>query len=152
MSKIKSFRGQMASSTQEIIHLHTNDGSVGYRIKKLEAIQKSPGAASKDCEGLIQVWKISQDTTDAAVIGTIDFSNQRLLGIVFYTGDPNADQSPDEFVSIFDNEVFNQDIYITYFDVRGVNDPMNYYIELEQMSLDLNENTVATLKDIRNVA
>jgi len=30
--------------------------------------------------------------------------------------------------------------------------PVNYYIELEQMKLDLNENTVDTLKDIRNVA
>jgi len=29
---------------------------------------------------------------------------------------------------------------------------MNYYIELEQVKLDLNENTVATLKDIRNIA
>ena len=29
--------------------------------------------------------------------------------------------------------------------------PVNYYVELEQMKLDLNENTVATLKDIRNI-
>ena len=28
---------------------------------------------------------------------------------------------------------------------------VNYYIELEQMKLDLSENTVATLKDIRNI-
>ena len=29
--------------------------------------------------------------------------------------------------------------------------PCNYYIELEQVKLDTNANTVATLKDIRNV-
>ena len=150
MSKVKSFRGQLASSTQQTIHLHTNDGSTGYRIKKLEAIQKSPGTASKDCEGLVQVWKVKQDLTDVANMSTINFSNQTLLGIVFYSGDPAADQYPNEFVSIFDNETFNQDIYITYYDVRGINDPMNYHIELEQVKLDLNENTVATLRDIRN--
>jgi len=27
----------------------------------------------------------------------------------------------------------------------------NYYLELEQFKLDLNENTVATLKNIRNI-
>ena len=146
---IKSFRGQLESSTQQTIHLHTNNGAMGYRIKRLEAIQKSPGTVSKDCEGLIQVWKVSQDPTSTD-IRTNDFSNQTLLGIVFYSGDPAADQYPNEFVSIFDNETFNQDIYITYYDVRGINDPMNYHIELEQVKLDLNENTVATLRDIRN--
>ena len=30
-------------------------------------------------------------------------------------------------------------------------EPVNYYIELEQMPLALDENTVATLKDIRNI-
>ena len=33
-----------------------------------------------------------------------------------------------------------------------VGESVNYYIELEQIKLDLNENTVATLKDIRNIA
>jgi len=56
-------------------------------------------------------------------------------------------------VVIFDNEVFNQDIYITYTDNGGgSNEDINYYIELEQIKLDLSENTVATLKDIRNAA
>ena len=42
---------------------------------------------------------------------------------------------------------FNQDIYITCKSSGN----MNYYMELEQIKLDLNENTVATLKDIRNI-
>ena len=49
------------------------------------------------------------------------------------------------------NEIFNQDIYITHVD-SDASAPINYYIELEQIKLDLNENTVATLKDIRNIA
>ena len=51
---------------------------------------------------------------------------------------------------IFDKEIFNQDIYITSKTITG-SDEANYYIELEQVKLDLNENTVATLKDIRNI-
>ena len=47
---------------------------------------------------------------------------------------------------------FNQDIYITHTNLHADAGPVNYYIELEQIKLDLNENTVATLKDIRNQA
>ena len=52
---------------------------------------------------------------------------------------------------IFDNEKFNQDIFVTNVDVVGNSAPINYYIELEQIKLSLDENTVATLKDIRNI-
>ena len=38
-----------------------------------------------------------------------------------------------------------------YDEISGTQQKMNYYIELEQVSLDLTENTVATLKDIRNI-
>ena len=48
-----------------------------------------------------------------------------------------------------DNEIINQDIEIGNKESQG--NSMNYYIELEQIKLDLNENTVSTLKDIRNV-
>ena len=45
---------------------------------------------------------------------------------------------------------FNQDIYVTHEDTVG-SQPCNYYIELEVVKLALDENTVATLKDIRNI-
>ena len=53
---------------------------------------------------------------------------------------------------VFDNVIINQDIDITNIDrddsaTQGV----NYHIELEQVKLSLDENTVATLKDIRNI-
>ena len=51
---------------------------------------------------------------------------------------------------IFDDDVFNQDIYITHVETVGT-EPCSYYIKLEQVKLSLDENTVATLKDIRNV-
>ena len=46
--------------------------------------------------------------------------------------------------------IFNQDIYLTHLESQG-SSAVNYYLELEQIKLDLNENTVATLKDIRNI-
>ena len=49
------------------------------------------------------------------------------------------------------NEKFNQDIFVTVSDANAGSVRCNYYIELEQMSLDLSEQTVTTLKDIRNV-
>jgi len=53
--------------------------------------------------------------------------------------------------TIFDGEIFNQDIYITSVDTDSTA-AMNYYIELEQFVLNPDEATVATLKDIRNAA
>ena len=55
-----------------------------------------------------------------------------------------------ELHTVFDNITFNQDIYVTAVELAGGR-PTNYHIELEQVKLDLNEQTVATLKDIRNV-
>jgi len=138
---IKTFRGTMADQTQDTIVLHTNDGSVGYRIVKLQMIPKEAGGA--DIEGTLKVYKVSQTTIDR----TIDFSDDTLLGGGFSS---YRDNSFFNEVYIFDNEIFNQDIYITYFD-SSTGQPMNYYLELEQVKLDLSENTVATLKNIRNL-
>ena len=54
-------------------------------------------------------------------------------------------------VIVFDNMKFNQDIFVTNVDGGAENRAINYYIELEQVKLRLDENTVATLKDIRNI-
>jgi len=143
---IKTFRGLIADAAQDTIVLHTNDGSTGYRIVKFQIMVTEPGEQSS--EHTLKIFTISQ--TLASINNTIDFSDQTLLGVGWLgfgasTGPTNI------IVTIFDNNVFNQDIYITCSDVGGFAKPCNYYIELEQVKLDLNENTVATLKDIRNV-
>ena len=43
MSKVKSFRGKIASGTQDTIVLHTNNGSTGYKITKFQMIPEKPG-------------------------------------------------------------------------------------------------------------
>jgi len=142
MSKIKSYKGLMADDTQETIPLHTNDGSTGYRIVKFQAMAAD---TAKLQQSVLKIYKVEQTTID----DDIDFSDNRLLGAIYFTKNDDT-KYPIVQSTIFDNEVFNQDIYITHKDA-STGEPLNYYIELEQMKLDLNENTVATLKDIRNV-
>jgi hypothetical protein len=143
MSKMKSFRGLIADGNQDTISLHTNTGSVGYKIKKLQVLSQSP--TTKAPEAILKVYSVEQTSVDA----TVDFSDQTLLGVAFLKhGSTNT--TYDTEIIIFDNTTFNQDIYITSIDASD-NSAMNYYLELEQFALDLNENTVATLKDIRNI-
>jgi len=129
---------------QDTIVLHTNDGSTGYRIVKFEVIPNDPSNAAP--EAIVQIWKVSQTSFDAL----IDFSDQTMLAAAYYSGHTNS-AYPQDVIIIFDQEEFNQDIYITNFDDNG-SAPMNYYLELEQIKLDINSNTVATLKDMRNTA
>jgi len=140
---IKTFRGKIASGAQDTIVLHTNDGSMGYRIVKFEVMSHSPGTSSH--EGIMKIYKVSQTTID----GVVDFSENTLLAASFSTALVATFTYHD--VIIFDSEIFNQDIYVTSFDASGNTVPFNYYIELEQVKLDLNENTVVTLKNLRNL-
>jgi len=143
MSRIVSFRGLLADGGQDTISLQTNNGLTGYKIVKFQIISSAPGNDNE--EAVIQLWKEKQTTA----VATIDFSDNRLLGCGFSAASSNAYYAYGSPVIIFDNEIFNQDIYITYKAQLG-STAMNYYIELEQMDLALDEATVATLKDIRN--
>jgi len=141
---IKTFRGLIADDTQDIVVLHTNDGSTGYRIVKFELIFNNPGVQS--VENVVKIYKVNQTAVD----GVIDFSDNTLIAAAFLSGSTSATY-PEEITVVFDNEIFNQDIYITHADVAGA-EAVNYYLELEQVKLDLSESTVATLKDIRNTS
>ena len=148
---IKSFRGKISDydanvpgSGLDIISLHTNDGSIGYKIIKFETMPVTPGNATQ--ESVMKIFKIPQ----TAATATVDFSDNTLLATALYKQEANASQTAQGNVVIFDREIFNQDIYITHKDA-ATGEEMNYYIELEQIKLALDENTVATLKDIRNI-
>jgi len=148
---IKTFRGLIADGGQDTIVVHTNDGSTGYRVVKFEIFPEQPGQVSY--ESTVQIWKVSQAAPSTSAV-TVDFSNQELLGAAYYGQYTTISSANQAQVVTFDSEVFNQDIYITHTNVEGSGAayPINYYIELEQMPLDINESTVATLKDIRNKA
>ena len=145
---IKSFRGMMKSDTVDTINLHTNTGSIGYRIKKFQVISGNP--VSENDRWVVKIYTIPQpDPTVTPPTVTVDFSDNTLLGVGVFSSQAAAQTYPEDMTIIFDNMVFNQDIYITAKAEQGTN--VNYYIELEATKLALDENTVATLKDIRNI-
>ena len=139
---IKSFRGKLANDTQETISLHTNNGSVGYKIKKFEVMQST----DDDIEATLKIYTVRQ----TAQTNSIDFSDNTLIAAAYYSSSSSSQIYPEDKNIIFDNVTFNQDIYITL-RCHNVAGDMNYHIELEQVKLALDENTVATLKDIRNI-
>ena len=79
---IKSFRGKIASGNVDTISLHTNDGTIGYRIKKVQ-LMPADGFGASNQEFTMKVYSVPQTTVDDAV----DFSDQTLLaaGSVSYT-------------------------------------------------------------------
>ena len=109
----------------------------------------APGV--NNVENILQIFTVEQTGTASA---TPDFEDNTLLAAGYYQ-DNASSAVPSSSTVVFDNTTFNQDIYITQRDISngtpGDGTPVNYYIELEQIKLDLNENTVATLKDIRNI-
>ena len=143
---IKTFRGKIADGEVDRIVLHTNNGSMWYRITKLKGMSTDPGATQE--AHVIKIYKVPQ--TPASVDGLVDLSDTTLIGVLYFTN-RNDELHSNESVIIADMEIFNQDIYLTHSDVQS-NTAGNYYLELEQVKLDLNENTVATLKDIRNLS
>jgi len=142
-NRILSYKGLLAHGAQETILLSTKKGEVGYRVIKFKLMVSEPGQQTS--EHVVKIYKESQSTID----NTTDFSDNRLLGMAWLgfgatTGPTNL------LIDIFDQEIFNQDIFITCDDASGNAKPCNYYLELEAIKLDESQAMVATLKDIRN--
>ena len=141
---IKSFRGLIADGAQERVRLSTNDGLTGYKINKFEIFPHKPGQES--VESTVLLWKEKQDTVSTTAVD-VDFNAPLLLAAACFH-DSSSESNLNPLYVVFDNETFNQDIYVTHTDTNSAI-AINYYIELEQVKLDLNEATVATLKDMR---
>jgi len=141
---IKTFRGQLPSDGVDTIVLHTNDGSTGYQIVKLQLFPANPDSGY---ETVIKVYSVGTNSNVTTPTITADFADNELLAAGWYERSGNQ---TGEINIVFDNMVFNQDIYVTC--KCGQSATMNYYLELEQIKLDLSESTVATLKDIRNTS
>jgi hypothetical protein len=138
---IKTFRGLLADASQDIIRLSTKKGKIGYRIVKLQTVPASPFNATQ--ESIIKIFKVTQTT----ITGTVDFADHNLLAVGIFKQHDSTNYMAFESV-IFDNEIFNQDIYITNYDA-ATGEAINYYMELETMPLSDNAAAVSTLRDIR---
>jgi hypothetical protein len=140
---MKTFRGKIAPSEQEMIRLSTNDGLTGYKINKFQIITAAPGTGTAT-EFVVKVFTRKQDS----ITGSIDFTDPVLLAVAYQTDDTTP-SNPTSNIVIFDTMKFNQDIFVTAVDNSAGSTDVNYYLELEQVRLDRNEATVATLKDMR---
>jgi hypothetical protein len=137
-NRILSYKGKLADGGLDTILLSTKKGEVGYRITKFQIIDGAPGTIN--AELVAKIYKEEQ----TGATGDVDFSDNRLLAVAYYT----RAQSMLPII-IFDQEIFNQDIYVTAIDI-GAAAECNYYLELEVIKLDESQAMVATLKDIRN--
>ena len=138
---IKSYRGKLDAGDSVRISLATPDGKMGYRIVKLATIVDEP--AAYDTEATLKIFTDKQGTPSS----TIDFSDSTLLGVSYTRTGSGSTEMVDQ-TTIFDNTIFNQNIFVTA--VEPINSrPNNYYIELEQVKLDENEALVAIVKNLR---
>ena len=142
MGRIISFKGKISDGGQETIALQTNNGLIGYKITKFEAIPESPGTSSSN--HILKIYKVKQDT----VTSTIDFADNRLVGSLWLRDNIDANYVGAIESIIVDNKVINQDIYVTHVETVST-EQCNFYLELEEMKLSIDEATVATLKDMR---
>ena len=140
---IKTYRGQMADDSQDHIRLGTPQGKVGYRIRKLQIMGEQPAGANQ--ESVVKIYKNIQTSYDAVV----DFSDSSLLAAAYLEAAADAKTESQPQVVIFDNEIVNQDIFITHKDSESGED-CNFYLELEQVKLSEQEALVSIVKNLRN--
>ena len=143
---VKTFRGKLADGGQDQIRLGTNKGKVGYRIIKFDLFPNRPGGTSH-VESVGLIFK-SQQTSVPTANSIVDFTDGELLAAAYLTDDVNNQSGPLQIV-IFDQEIFNQDIFITHTDEAG-SAAVNYYFELEVIPLTDQGAEYTTLKDIRS--
>jgi hypothetical protein len=141
MSKIVSFKGQLGINTQEKINLRTIKGKIGYKIVKFDIISETPGTNNIELIG--QVFKKEQ----VSILSVVNFDDSDLLAAAFHVTQYGPTQA-----TIFDNQIVNQNVFVTMTDQSGNSVPGNYYIEFEAISLSDVEATRATLQSIRTIA
>jgi len=141
---IKTYRGKLKDGAKEQIRLKTNTGKIGYRIVKFQVMSDAPTTVSAEC--VVKIFKVPQTTVTAK----INFKDNNLLAVALWTSDSDTHEQAEDMNVIFDKEIFNQDIYITHENTAGGAEDCNYYIELEQVTLNDNESTMATLQSIRS--
>ena len=135
---VKTFRGQLADGGQDHIRLQTIKGKVGYRIVKFQIMGPD---ADTNIESVLKIYKKSTTaSTD------INFTDTDLLAAAILNEENNPHYLPTPII-IFDQEIFNQDIYVTAKGTYSVD--INYYIELEVIPLTDSDAEFTTLKDIR---
>jgi len=125
--KVHSFRGFLVDGGQDEINIQGSVGAIAWRISKFQIIRHKPTASTD------HVVKIFQDeqTTVPTSSATIDLRDASMLAVAALSGTAFGEY----YVTIiFDNQLFNRDIYVTHTDNDG-SEGCNYYIELEEVKV-----------------
>ena len=138
---IKTYRGILDDGGQDKIRLSTKKGKVGYKIVKFQIIRHAQTAS---IDHVVKIFKVEQSSVPSGS-ATIDLADGNMLGVVALSGTAFGEINT---TIIFEQEIFNQDVYITHTDNDG-SDACNYYLELETVSLSDNATLVSTLRDVR---
>ena len=133
---IKTFRSKIGNAEQQVIHLAGGDIDTGYRVHKLTLMTTDPGNASQDL--VLKIYSVKQTSVPSSG-ATIDFNEDALVGAGYFA-QSTSDFSHRQTV-IFDTEVFNQDLYVTFTDNDG-SDSCNYLLELEEVKMSDSEAAV----------
>lgn len=144
MSKKLTFRGILDEGTEEKIRLATMNGKTGYKITKFQIISNTPGTTDK--ESLVKIYSKAQGSGNT----TVDFTESDLLAVAYFSEAQGVSYPAYEFI-IFDNTVFNQNIFVSLGSVTGTI-RVNYYIELETIPLTDVQASQLTLKNLRQIA
>ncbi len=142
---IKTFRGLLTDGDQNRIRLSTKKGKIGYKIVKFQIMSNLTQSGTATIDHVVKVFKVFQ-TTVPTTGDTVDLSDGNLLACALLSQGTSYGEFSDKV--IFEQEVFNQDIYVTHTDNDGT-DSCNYYIELETINMTDNATAVSTLRDIR---
>ncbi len=139
---IKTFKGLSADDSITKIRLSTNNGLTGYKIMKLRLMAEDYTSSN---EVSVKLFTVEPDSATAP----FDFSDPTLVAAAYLDAPTAAHAYGTDDAIVVDNKIVNQDMWLTVKDVAGNGKSVNWYLELEQLSLALNEATVATLKDMR---
>ena len=129
---------------QDRIKLSTINGKTGYKIKKFQILSQQPGQSNVEF-----IAKITKTDQTGNITNTVDFTDNDLLAVAYYQDEGNAARQNETI--IFDNQKFNQDIFVNITDGASATTRCNYYIELETMPLSDLEATYLTLQNIRDI-
>ena len=123
---VHSFRGLLADDDQRKIRIQGSVGAIAWRITKFEVFPESPGTL--EYEGIAKIYREEQ----SALVGTVNFDDDELLGIAYYASTNSKATSP--MITIFDNALFVRNIYVSQVANTGTAS-LNYYIELEEVKV-----------------
>ena len=133
MSKIKTLRGKLLNDSQEKIYLAGDESDQGYKITKFQLMGVNENT---DYEVTIQIFKTKQTSfTD-----DVNFDDDSLIAAALYSDSTSGGEFASQTI-VFDHEVVNQDLYIAASGPTFAS-PMNYYIEMEQVTMSKGEQSV----------